>query len=156
MKNQHLAGCQVVVCKIHQPPLLVTQALLSAVSFHLLRVILAIFLPIVRVRVTPLPRTLQAHLLVHRIGSDLPAMIIAAALALACGITANLLLRMIRGRLKDLPTVPAATILHEAAPDENGRGSFSLEAPFRRHHYAVQCRLQNQEIFQLGIGIGVC
>jgi hypothetical protein len=98
--------------KLHQSPLFVTQALLSAISFHLLRVILAIFLPIVRVRLAPLPRTLQAHLLVHRIGSDLLPMIIAAALALACGVTANLLLRMIRGRLKDLSTVPTTTILH--------------------------------------------
>jgi len=48
-------------------------------------VLLAIFLPIVRVRLAPLPRTLQAHLLVHRIGSDLLPMIIAAALVLACG-----------------------------------------------------------------------
>jgi hypothetical protein len=71
-------------------------------------------------------------------------MIIAAALALACGVTANLLLRMIRGRLKDLPTIPATTILHQAAPDENGKGSFSLEAPFRPHDYAVECRLENQ------------
>ena len=91
MKNQHLPVSQVVVCKIHQSPLFVTQALLSAISFHLLRVILAIFLRIVRVRLAPLPRTLQAHLLVHRIGSDLLPMIIAAALALACGVTANLL-----------------------------------------------------------------
>ena len=58
MKNQHLPVSQVVVCKIHQSPLFVTQALLSAISFHLLRVILAIFLPIVRVRLAPLPRTL--------------------------------------------------------------------------------------------------
>jgi len=71
-------------------------------------------------------------------------MIVAAALALACGVTANLLLRMIRGRLKDLPTIPATTILHQAAPDENGKGSFSLEAPFRPHDYAVECRLENQ------------
>jgi len=155
MKNQHLHGSQVVVCKIHQPPLFVAQALLSAISFYLLLVILAIFLPIVRVRLTPLPRTLQAHLLVHRIGSDLLPMIIAAALVLACGVTANLLLRMIRGRLKDLPTIPATTILHQAAPDQNGRGSFSLEAPFRSQDYAVQCRFENQEIFQRGIGIGV-
>ena len=45
MKNQHLPVSQVVVCKIHQSPLFVTQALLLAISFHLLRVILAIFLP---------------------------------------------------------------------------------------------------------------
>ena len=133
MKSQHLAASQVVVCKIHQPPFLVTQALLVAIAFHLLRVILAIFLPIVRVRLAPFPRTFQANLLVDRIGSDLLPMIIAASLALACGVTANLLLRMIRGRLKDLPAVPATTILHQAAPDENGRGSFSPKAPFRRH-----------------------
>jgi hypothetical protein len=71
-------------------------------------------------------------------------MIIAAALVQAYGVTANLLLRMIRGRLKDLPTELATTILHQAAPDENGRGSFSPEAPFRRHDYAVECRLENQ------------
>jgi hypothetical protein len=156
MRNQHLAGSQVVVCKIHHLPLLVAQALLSAISFHLLRVILSIFLPIVRVRLAPLPRTLQAHLLIHRIGSDLLPMIIAAALPLACGMTANLLFRMIGGGQKDLPTVPATTILHQAAPEKNGRGSFSLEVPFRHHYYAVQCRLKNHQMFQLGIGIGVC
>ena len=155
MKNQDLPVSQVVVCKIHQSPLFVTQALLSAISFHLPRVILAIFLPIVRVRLAPLPRTFQAHLPVYRIGSDLLPMIIAAALALACGVTANLLLRMIRGRLQDLPTVPATTTLHHAAPDENGKSSFSLEAPFRRHDYAVQYRLESRVIFRQGIGIGV-
>jgi hypothetical protein len=102
MKNQHLAVSQVVVCKIHQSPLFVTQALLSAISFHLLQVIPAIFFPIVRVRLAPLPRTLHAHLLVHRIGSDLLPMIIAAALTLACGVTANLLLRMIKGQAERL------------------------------------------------------
>jgi hypothetical protein len=147
MKHQHLPVSQVVVCKIRQPPLFVTQSLLSAISFHLLRVLLAIFLPIVRVRLTPLPRTLQADLLVHRIGSDLPPVIIAAALVLACGVTANQLLRMIRGRLKDLPTVSPTTILHQEAPDENGRGSFSSEAPFRRHDYAVECRSKIRRSF---------
>lgn len=155
MKNQHLAGRQVVVCKIHQPPLLVAQALLSAISFHLLRVILSIFLPIVRVGLAPLPRTLQAHLLVHRIGSKLLPMIIAAALPLACGMTANLLLRMIRGGLKDLPTVPAMTILHQKAPEENGRVSFSLEVPFRPHAYAVQFCLENHQMFHTKIRKGV-
>jgi hypothetical protein len=45
---QHLRS-QVVVCKIRRPPLFVPQALLSAISFHLPRVVLTIFLPIVRV-----------------------------------------------------------------------------------------------------------
>ena len=49
----------------------------------------------------PLARTVQAPLPVQRIGSDLLPMLIGAALALACGVTANLLSRMIRGRLKD-------------------------------------------------------
>lgn len=131
MKDQHLAESQVVVCKIRQPPLLVPQALLSAISFHLLRVVLAIFPPIVRVRLAPLPRTVQADLLIYRIGSDLLPMIIGAALALACGAAANPLLRMIRIRLKGLLTVTATAILHQTAPQENGRGSFSLEAPFK-------------------------
>src|SRR5215469_1527519 len=144
MNNQQLPVSQVVVCKIHQSPLFVTQALLSAISFYLFRVLLAIFLPIVRIRLAPLPRTLQAHLLVHRIGSDLLPIIIAAALVLAYGVTANLLPRMIRGRLKDLPTEPATTILHQAAPHENGKGSFSLEGLFSSHDYAGECRLENQ------------
>jgi hypothetical protein len=56
-------------------------------------------------------------------------MIIGAALALACRLAANPLLWMIRVRLKTLLTVGAAVILHQAAPEENGRSSFSLEAP---------------------------
>jgi hypothetical protein len=55
-------------------------------------------------------------------------MIIGAALALACRLIANLLLRMITVRLKRLPTVAATVKLHQAAPEENGEDSFSLEA----------------------------
>ena len=50
-------------------------------------------------------------------------------MALAHGPIANALLRMITVRLKRLPTVLAAAILHQAAPDANERNSFSLEAP---------------------------
>jgi hypothetical protein len=116
LKSQRFAGSQGVVCKIHELPLLVPQALLSAISFHLPRVVLAIFFPIVRVRLAPLPRTLQADLLIHRIGSDLLPMIIGAALALACGAAANSLLWMIRISLKGLLTVTATVILHQTAP----------------------------------------
>jgi hypothetical protein len=56
-------------------------------------------------------------------------MIIGAALALTCGLAANLLVRMIPIRLKTLSTVAATVMLHQAAPEENGRDSFSLEAP---------------------------
>jgi hypothetical protein len=63
---------------------------------------------------------------------------------------------LLSGRLKDLPTVSATSILHQAAPEENWRGSFSLEAPFKGHDYAVQCRLLNQEIFSARNRIRVC
>jgi hypothetical protein len=114
---------------------LVPQALLLAIPFHLPRVVLTVFLPIPWVRLAPLPRTLQADLLIYRIGSDLLPMIIRAALALACGLIANLLLRMITVRLKSLPTVAATVMLHQAAP-ENGRDSFPLEAPLNLERLA--------------------
>src|SRR6266566_3562214 len=106
LKTQCLAGSQVVVCKIHQPPFLVPAALFPTISFYLLGVGLAIFLPIVRVRPAPLPWTLQAGMLI-----------------------AHLLLRMVRRRLKSLLPVAARAVPHQAAPEENGRGSFSLGAP---------------------------
>ena len=140
LNSQHLAGSQGVVCKIRQPPFLVPQALLSPIPFRLPRVVLAVFLPIPWVRLAPLPRTLQADLLIHRIGSDFLSMIIAAALALARGVGANLLLRMITVRLKDFATVAATAILHPAAPGDNERDSFSLDAPLNvnRAHQEIQ------------------
>jgi hypothetical protein len=94
-------------------------------SFHLLWVLPAISPPVVRVRLAPFPRTFQAGLVINRIGGDLLPMIIRAALALACRLVANLLLRMITVRLKRLPTVTATATLHQATPKENGRASFS-------------------------------
>jgi len=128
LNTKHLAGSQVVVCKIHQPPFFVPQALFPAISFHLLRVVLAISPPIVGVRLAPLLRALQADLLIDRIGGDLLPMIIGAASPLARSLAANLLLWMIKVRLKGLLTVVATTILHQVTPEENGRGSFFLEA----------------------------
>ena len=60
-----------------------SRQLFRTISFYLLGVGLAIFLPIVRVRPAPLPWTLQADLLINRIGGDLLPVIIGAALALA-------------------------------------------------------------------------
>src|SRR6266566_4231507 len=128
LKTQCLAGSLVVVCKIHQPPFLVPPALFPAISFHLLGVVLAIFSPIVRIRPAPLLWTLQADLLVYRIRGDLLPMIIGAALALASRLAANLLLRMIRRRLKNLLTVAATAVLHRATPEENRISSFSGNA----------------------------
>ena len=95
---------------------------MPAISIYLLRVAPTIFLPIVLVRLAPLLRTLQADLPIHRIASDLPPMIIGAALALACGLVANLLLRMITVGLKSLPTVAATVMLHQGGPDGERKG----------------------------------
>ena len=121
LNTGRLGRSQGVVCKIRQPPLLVPQALLPAIPFHLPRVVLTVFLPISWVRLAPFPRTLQADLLIQRIGSHLLPMIIGAALALACGLVANLLLRMIAVGLKSLPTVAATVMLHQTAPEELSR-----------------------------------
>jgi len=129
LNTRQLAGSQGVVCKIRQPPLLVPQALLLTIPFRLPRVVLTVFLPIPWVRLAPLPRTLQADLPIHQIGSHPLPMIIGAALVLARGLVANSLLRMITISLKTLSTVAATVMLHQAAPEENGRDSFSPEAP---------------------------
>ena len=159
LNTRQLAGSQGVVCKIRQPPLLVPQALLPAILFHLPRVVLTVFLPISWVRLAPFPRTLQADLLIQRIGSHLLPMIIGAALALACGPAANLLLRMITIRLKTLSTVAATVMLHQTAPEELSMKGTTSEferrvcGRQRPYDYAVQSDLQNQQIIQLTIGI---
>jgi|SRR5215467_5990418 len=114
----HLAGSQGVVCKIRKPPFLVPHALLPAISIQLLRVVPAILLPIVRVRLAPLLRTFQADLAIHRIGDDLLPMIIGATLALARGLATNPLLRMITVPLKNLPAVTATTRFHRGGSGE--------------------------------------
>lgn len=67
-ENQHLAGSQVVVCKMHQVAPLVTESLSLAVPFHYPRVVRTIVLPIARVHRAPLARTVKTHLLVNRVG----------------------------------------------------------------------------------------
>ena len=86
-------------------------------------------LPIARVSLAPLLRTLPADLPVKRVGSDLAPVIIAPALPLALRLAANELLGMIGGRLKDLLTIKTAAITHQAAPDQNAMESFCSEPP---------------------------
>jgi len=69
--------------------------------------------------VAPFPLTIPADLTVHGIGFDLPVVVVAPALALTIGMTANQLLRTKKGRLKRLATIKAAVIAHGAAPDQN-------------------------------------
>jgi hypothetical protein len=118
LKNQGLATSQGVVCKIHEPPFLVPQALLPAISFHLLGVVLAILLPVAWMGLAPLLRTLQADLPINRIGGDLLPMIFTTASALAWGLAANRLSRVISRGLKDLLTVTTTEIFHQALPNK--------------------------------------
>ena len=70
----------------------------------------------------------QANLPINRVRGDLLAVKITAALALACCLAANKLVRMIWGRLKDFLTITTTVIFHQAARQENRR-DVSLEAP---------------------------
>src|SRR5208283_5194796 len=106
---------------------LVTDLLLLAVPLDRLRVPLPILRLVVGVRIAPLFPAVLHPLGVEGIGANLFAVIIPAALPLARGLAANQLLRVIRCRLKDLLTVRATTIIHQAAPDQNASGSFCPE-----------------------------
>ena len=94
---------------------LVTNMLLSPVPFDGLRVPLPVLLLVVGMGIAPLLPAFLHHLGVEGIGADLLVVIIAAAAPLAWGLAANDLLRMITGRLKDLLTVTATVIFHQAA-----------------------------------------
>ena len=76
-------------------------------------------LPIARVSLAPLVRTLPADLLVKGVGSNMAPVIIAPALLLALRLAANELLGMIGRRLKDLLTIETAAITHQAAPNRD-------------------------------------
>ncbi|HEY6292830.1 MAG TPA: hypothetical protein VI455_14875 [Terriglobia bacterium] len=106
---------------------MVTDLLLLAISFDRIRVPLPILLLVVRMRIAPLFPAFLHHLGVEGIGANLFAVIIPAALPLAQGLAANQLLRVIRCRLKELLTVRAAAIIHQAAPDQNASASFCSE-----------------------------
>ena len=103
--------------------------LLPTIPFYLLRVALAILLPVIRVCLAPLPRTFQTNLSINRIGGDLTPMIITLTLARARRSVANRLLRMISRGLKGLLTVTATDIFHQAAPST--LEVFSRETPLR-------------------------
>jgi len=108
---------------------LVTNLLLPAVPLDRFRVPLPVLLLVVGMRVTPLFPALLHHLGVEGIGTNLGVVIIAAAAPLARGLAANDLLRMIAGRLKNLLTVRATAITHQAAPAQNAMVSFCSEPP---------------------------
>jgi len=74
---------------------------------------------IIRMEVTPFPLTVAADLMIQRVGFDLPAVVVAPALSLAVGVTADRLAPAKKGRLKRLVTITAAVIAHWAAPGQH-------------------------------------
>ena len=120
---------------------LVTNLLLPAVPLDRFRVPLPILLLVVGMCIAPLFPAFLHHLGVDRIGANLFAVIIPAALPLARGLAANQLLRVIRCRLKELLTVRAAAIIHQAAPTQNAIVSFCSEPPLnlnrRQKNYPI-------------------
>jgi hypothetical protein len=120
LKTQYLATGQVVVCKIPELTFLIPQTLLPTIPFYLLRVALAILLPVIRVCLAPLPRTFQTNLSIDRIGGDLLPMIITLSLVLACGLVADRLLRMISRELKNLLTVTTTEIFSSGGSEHPG------------------------------------
>jgi len=112
---------------------LVTDLLLAAVPLDRFRVPLSVLLLVVGMRITPLFPALLHHLGVEGIGTNLGVVIIAAAVPLTRGLAANDLLRMIAGKLKNLLTVRATAITHQAAPAQNAMVSFCSELPWKLH-----------------------
>src|SRR5271167_3373747 len=74
---------------------------------------------IIGMEVAPFALTVPADLMVHGVAFDLPAVVLAPALPLTIGVTANPLLRTKKGRLKRLVTITAAAIAHGTAPDQD-------------------------------------
>jgi len=94
-------------------PVLVSLPLPLPVSFSARRVVLAQALPVVRVFAAPLPHAVLTNLLIDRVGSDLPPMIIATAAPLAIAITASRLSRLKLGWLKCILAIAADPFSHE-------------------------------------------
>jgi hypothetical protein len=86
--------------------------LLLAISLDSGWVLFAVSPPVIRVAGSPLLGAVPAHLAVLRVRSDLLAVILCAAAALADGIAAYRLFRLIFRWLEDLLTVAASPFDH--------------------------------------------
>jgi hypothetical protein len=82
------------------PPSFVSLLLSLPVAFRPRRIALAQLLPVARMLRAPLLRALQTPLPIHRIGGDLPPMVIVTASPLADWIAASSLSRLELGWLK--------------------------------------------------------
>jgi hypothetical protein len=75
-------------------------------------VLFAVPPPVIRIPSSPLLRAIQAHLAVLRVRRDPLAVIVSAAAALAAGVAAHRLPRLIFGRLENPLTVAASPFDH--------------------------------------------
>jgi hypothetical protein len=97
----------------------VSPALTLPVSLHGLGVSLAVLAGVIGMAVAPFLLAVAADLVVLGIGVELAAVIFPAALPLAIRSTADLLMGMVTGKLKELLAVTAVAISHQAAPDRD-------------------------------------
>jgi len=95
------------------PPPLVPLPLTMAVSFRPRGIVLEQLRPVVRVLRAPLLRALQTHLPIHRIGGDLPPMVIVTTPPLAGWIAAGSLSKLELGWLKRTLAITANPFSHE-------------------------------------------
>ena len=95
------------------PPSLVSLPLVLPVAFRPRRIVLEQLCPVTRMLRAPLLRALQTPLPIHRIGGDLPPMVIVTAPLLACPITASGLSRLELGWLKRTLAIAADPFSHE-------------------------------------------
>src|ERR1035437_10469653 len=94
-------------------PPLVPLLLALPVSFRPRRIVLAQLLPVARLLRAPLLRAIPAPLPIHRIGGDLPPMVIVTASPLAAWIAASSLSRLKLGWQKCFLAIAAGPFSHE-------------------------------------------
>jgi hypothetical protein len=95
-------------------------ALTLPVALHRFRVVLPVLAGIIGIPSAPFLLAAPADLMVFGVSVELAAVIFQAALPLAIGSTANRLVRVITGELKDLLAV-MTTATHQVAPERDAR-----------------------------------
>src|SRR5579883_1962858 len=80
--------------------------------------------------VSPLLAAFANDLGVEGIGTNFSPVIIPLSLTLTGGLAANLLLGMVRGRLKNLLAITTTATTHRVTPDQNVLRSFCPEVAF--------------------------
>jgi hypothetical protein len=95
-----------------QTPFLVPNVLPLAIPLDGGRVLFAVSPPIVGIAGPPFLRAVQAHLAIFRVSRDLLAVVLSAAAALATGVAAHQLRRLIFRWLEDSLTVGASPFDH--------------------------------------------